>query len=437
MQRLYIGISNPSCRMYRMAPTQHGSQRLRSLQRRLFPFGWGNVTKLALVYFFSTLYFYVPVGTLYLQSRGLNYVQINGLWGIIVGTMFLTEVPTGILADRIGRKRALVMALGLQLLGEVLYLFADTYPLFALTSVVAGLGFAFSSGCVEALVYDELKATGREVEMSKAMGTIGAAEKTANLLAFAVGGLLINELTQAQFILGIAATACAVSIGWLVTFTLREPPIEHAHEAAHEAAHGAAHKAAHETRPSSLALLRDGADLLRNNRAFRHLVVLALVAIPFKDYVGMYQTRFVEVGVTPLWLGLARALAAGLGIVGAQYAYRLEARLGTRRSLLLVTALPGALYLIAAVVIHPVASILAYCALSGSMSLKGPLFSGHLNRHIDSRNRATVLSLISMISGLYVALMGVVIGTIGDVSLTYAFIFMGLVVLAGAFVFRT
>jgi hypothetical protein len=70
------------------------------------------------------------------------------------------------------------------------------------------------------------------------------------------------------------------------------------------------------------------------------------------------------------------------------------------------------------------------------MSLKGPLFSGHLNRHIDSRNRATVLSLISMISGLYVALRGVVIGAIGDVSLTYAFVFMGLVVLAGAFVFR-
>ena len=102
---------------------------------RLFPFGWGNITKLSIVYFFSTLYFYAPVATLYLQGRGLNYVQINSLWGIIVGTMFLTEIPTGMLADRLGRKRAITVALALQLLGEVIFVFADSYWPFALASV--------------------------------------------------------------------------------------------------------------------------------------------------------------------------------------------------------------------------------------------------------------------------------------------------------------
>ncbi len=44
--------------------------------------------------------------------------------------------------------------------------------------------------------------------------------------------------------------------------------------------------------------------------------------------------------------------------------------------------------------------------------------------------------LISMFSGIYVALMGLLIGCIGDISLTYAFIFMGAIVLAGSFLFR-
>ena len=79
---------------------------------------------------------------------------------------------------------------------------------------------------------------------------------------------------------------------------------------------------------------------------------------------------------------------------------------------------------------------IAFCTLSGSMSFKDPIFSGHLNRHIDRQNRATVLSLISMASGLYVSLMGILIGRIGDASLTAAFIFMGIVVLVGAVVFR-
>ncbi|MBN1877383.1 MAG: MFS transporter [Anaerolineae bacterium] len=369
---------------------------------------WNNVTKLVLVYFFSTLYFYLPVNTLYLRSRGLSYVEINSLWGIIVGTMFFTEIPTGILADRMGHKRAIMAALGMQLLGEIIYIFANRYWIFVASSIVAGLGFAFSSGCIEALVYDELSARQREGEMSKAMGLIQAAQRAANLLAFSVGGFLIADMTQARFVLGIVATACAVAAGWGFTFTLRErQDIQRTVDTGH-----------------SLQLLQDGIHILRHNRDFRLLAMLAVATLPFSNYLEMYQTRLANAGLSPAWLGITRALAAGMSILGSRYAYRLESWLGSKHSLLLVTALPGILFLVAAV-IHPALSVIAYCTLSGSMSLKDPIFSGHLNRHIERQNRATVLSLISMASGLYVALMGVLIGRIGDSSLTAAFVVYG------------
>jgi hypothetical protein len=94
------------------------------MRRALILSDWPNVTKLSIAYFLSTLYFYIPVYALYLQSRGLNYVQINSLWGIIVGTMFLTEVPTGLVADKLSRKRSVNIALGLQLVGEIIFIFA-------------------------------------------------------------------------------------------------------------------------------------------------------------------------------------------------------------------------------------------------------------------------------------------------------------------------
>jgi hypothetical protein len=222
-------------------------------------------------------------------------------------------------------------------------------------------------------------------------------------------------------VLAIAITACAVAVGWLVSLSLWEPTIE-AHAVAGD---------------SSLALLVGGVRTLRHNRLFRRLVLLALATVPFKDYLlNLYQPRFVEVGVPSVWLGLALALASAISIFAARYAYALEGRLGSRRSLLLVTTLPGVLYLLLAAAFHPALAVLAFCAVYGSMSLKDPIFSGHLNKHIDSRNRATVLSMISMFSGIYVALMGLLIGRIGDGSLMAAFIFMGAVVLAGSFVFR-
>ncbi len=417
-----------------------------SVRRVLFPFGWGNITKLSLVYFFSTLYFYIPVGALYLQGKGLNYVQINSLWGIIVGTMFLVEIPTGVIADRLGHTRAVNVALGLQVLGEVIYIFSRGYGAFVLAAVVGGLGFAFASGCVEALVYDSLKGKGRTDEatgrqesgrpvsgqqMTEAMGTIEAAQRLANLVAFAIGGVLVSHLTQERFVLAITVTACAVTVGFAISLTLRQPAGEPA------AGPGDGSGSRQGAAGSSFRLVIDGLRLLRDNRLFRRLVLLLLATIPFRDYLGsLYQPRFVAAGVPPVWLGLSLSLASGLSVLGARYAYWLEERLGADWGLLLATGLPGVLYLLMATVVHPAYTILVFCLLYGSMSLRGPILSGRLNVHIASENRATVLSLISMLSGVYVALIGLLFGRIADIAVSYALLVMGLVVLTGSLLFR-
>lgn len=392
---------------------------LRRVMAAFFPFGRGNITKLQLIYFFSTLYVYIPVGTLYLRSRDLTYLQINSLWGIIVFTMFVTEVPTGVIADRIGHKRAVQMALGLQLLGEIIYLFTRGYPGFVLAAIIGGLGFAFGSGCVEALAYDALQASGREGEMSKAMGSIEAAQRLANLLAFAASGLVVRTFTLTQFIHAVALTAAMVGIGFALTFTLEEARDDRAGE----------------EKAGGLSLLLQGLKLLRQNRAFGFLVLVSLLTIPFRDYLGtLYQPYFVQAGVAPVWFGPALAVASGLSVLGARYAYWLEARLGKLWSLVAAAGLPGLLTLSMAGVSHVVGSVAVFCLAYGATSLRGPLMSARLNAHISSENRATVLSLVSMLSGLYVAGMGLVIGRVADASIPLALAVMGGIVMAGTLV---
>ena len=72
-----------------------------------------NITILNLITFFSSLYFYHQIITLYFLQRGLNYVEINSLWGIIAASKAMAEVPTGIIADKIGRKFSIIIALAL------------------------------------------------------------------------------------------------------------------------------------------------------------------------------------------------------------------------------------------------------------------------------------------------------------------------------------
>jgi hypothetical protein len=81
-------------------------------------------------------------------------------------------------------------------------------------------------------------------------------------------------------------------------------------------------------------------------------------------------------------------------------------------------------------------AILLFVVAYSSMNFQKPMFADYMNRHIESHNRATVLSLISMISGAYVAGMGLIIGVIADVSLSWAFLFMGSLISVSALIIR-
>jgi len=81
---------------------------------------WDNISKVGLIYFFSSLYFYLPVITIYYQKKGLSFLQMGSLWGITTLTIFLSEIPTGILADKLGRRTSIIFAMLFQLAGEVL-----------------------------------------------------------------------------------------------------------------------------------------------------------------------------------------------------------------------------------------------------------------------------------------------------------------------------
>src|SRR3989344_7521257 len=141
----------------------------------------------------------------------------------------LAEVPTGIIADKIGRKWSVAIALLIQAMGEFLYLLSGSYPAFVLIAVLAGIGYAFSSGASEALVYDSLPKNNREALMKKAVGSIGCLYQMAFFLAPILGGLIVSQLTLGKFMLSIFLTGVSVTIAFLLSLTLTEPKKEYQH----------------------------------------------------------------------------------------------------------------------------------------------------------------------------------------------------------------
>ena len=119
--------------------------------------------------------FYYPVFAIYFLEHGLTWEQfgiLNGIWAI---TIILLEVPSGAIADTLGRKRLLVLA-GVFMVLEMLALLvapmdgsAWVFSLFAVNRIISGVAEAAASGADEALAYDSLKEAGMEKEWGKVL----------------------------------------------------------------------------------------------------------------------------------------------------------------------------------------------------------------------------------------------------------------------------
>ena len=376
-----------------------------------------NINKIVLITFFQRFHLYVHAYALLLLGRGLTLVQISLIESIVIGTIFLMEVPTGVLADRVGRKWSIFASTVLLMSAEFIFIFARGFEWYVFIALLTGTGFAFASGAMEALIYDSLPEKGRDDAMKRAMGRVNSFAQIAFIIAPILGGLIIGDATVENFIPAIALTVLALLLGAFVSVTLREPPVDST-----------------EKKAGSMTLLRDGVSLLLTQPRLRRLALLIIFTSPFTGAIVtvLGPPYLVRNEVSPFVIGVALSLGSLLAAFTQRYAYKVEEWLGQARAIALLILMPGALYWILAVVAGPVAPVLIIILMYGVNDMKAPLFSAYQNALIESKNRATVLSMISMFLSLYMALALPVYAALAQRSLSLTFVVMGLViVLAG------
>ncbi len=108
---------------------------------------------LTLMSFFNGLCFYGPVALLVRTETGISISQFFTLQMILSVSIFLFEIPSGLLSDRIGYKKTIVLSQILLLSSMILLLIANSYWLFTIQAVVQGISFSLSSGTYSAYLY--------------------------------------------------------------------------------------------------------------------------------------------------------------------------------------------------------------------------------------------------------------------------------------------
>jgi len=291
---------------------------------------------------------------------------------------FALEVPTGTVADRLGRKTSVCLGTAAGALAVPLYVATPEVGAFLVAEVLMALAMALNSGADEALLYESLPE--RDPLVARRVFARAESWKLAGIVAGALVGSALATRTSVRGVFAFQALPMALSA--VLALSLREPPAR--------AAPGAA-------RPGFLQLAREGARQLAARRTLRILAfdMISVGALVWL-VIWLYQPLLEAAGVPLAAFGSVHVAAALGQIAILASADRAQSWLGSQRALLFATALvPGAAFVALGVVRAPVA-VAGLVVVAWSLGMaRTPLFTAALNRHIDSEQRATVLSLVS------------------------------------------
>ena len=311
---------------------------------------------------------------------------------VLLGTFqgiasLVSEVPAGVLADTVSRRRSLVVAHVLMAAGMgATGLFTNLWPL-VLTQVVWGVGGTFSSGADVAWVTDEMKAAGatdhqvaQTLTRGARWGQIGAA---CGILALGAAAW-VTSLTLAIFLAGAAMAA----LGLVVAARFPEAGFR---------------PEAYRTWRTSIVILRRGLRLARRDvQIARVLLVTVLIHGAAEAYVRLFPKQLVDLGLPPSAEPIVWLTALGLGALAAG---ALALRAGERAldrhvhpaPLLAASAAVGGLGLVG-LALAPSAALAALGVLlmSGiALSTTRAMTTVWVNQRTTSEVRATVHSLVA------------------------------------------
>ena len=349
----------------------------------------------------------LPVLIPFFQENGLDMQDVLILQAAFSASLVALEVPSGYIADVIGRKFTLIIGSAIGAIGFSFYAFSYTFYDFLFVELLMGIGGSLISGADNALLYDTLLELENEEDYQKYAGRLGSVANFSEGIAAIIGGEL--ALISLRTPLYVEAVLAILAVP--IAFTLVEP---------------ARHKI--ENHESSFkSILKIVRYALHGHAEIKWLILYSsLVGLSTFTIVWFVQPYFQEVELPLRYFGIGWAVLNFSVGVFSLLAYRIEGFLGRRWSLISLILLSSAAYLV-------LSQFQAFWALPILFTfylvrgINGPVLNDYINRLVSSDVRATVLSVKNLVGRLMFVILGPIIGWVNDTySLATAFLVLGI-----------
>lgn len=319
-------------------------------------------------------------------SQHLSIQQIGLIEGIAVMVGILMEVPSGVFADLLGKKKTIIIGSLFLILSCLILINATEFVHFLLGNIIMCIGFSFHSGATEAFAYDSLKEAGEEKGYDTVVAKHTSITIAATLVSTFLGGLLYRLAPQAPF----RAWAVFLGLSIVVMYFTHEPRIDSAKFSV----------------AAYFRHLKEGVMTLFGTRLRNYLIPLLAIPIIIKLYQGLVrQSMAGYFGYTGETFGYLFALVSLPAILLSFRYSGIRQKLGNKTLLLLIFLSYALVFGVASSTTGLLIGGGLYLLLNVTENIARPLVSSLVNERIDSKHRTTTLSTLSLFSqGPYIIL---------------------------------
>jgi MFS family permease len=180
----------------------------------------GNIPRLYIIKVAKWFMLTMPILMLFYIDLGLSNEQAFQLKAVYSIAIVIFEIPSGYIADVLGRRTTLILGAFLGTMGFAFYTLGDGFIWFLMAEITLGIGQSFISGADSALLYDSLKHNQLEKKYLRYEGINTSIGNFSEAFGAIIGGALAEISLRTPFFwqTGIAFLAIPAAL------TLVEPP---------------------------------------------------------------------------------------------------------------------------------------------------------------------------------------------------------------------
>ncbi len=361
-----------------------------------------NIFLSYLLSFLRTTWFWLGIWVFY-YLRFTNYAGIGLIETVLIVTMTIFEIPTGAIADLLGRKRTLFVSFFLQAICQFWMAYTGNLTGLCLAVFIGGLGGTLYSGTMDALVFDSLKQNKLESKYSRVLAHSQTIQLISMTICGVIGGFLYRFDPRLPFVLSGVCYLLATGI----TVFLVEPSVD----------------TDQFSFSNYLFQMKQGFSQLFNQSIRSFIVLLLVIGGIFVISSEMLDSILgYEFGFTDIQLGVFTSVVFLISALISQFASKVKN--------IIVIILPAAIVYL----LSPVSGVCLGGLLLVIRQISDTFFQNYssdfINQHIESKYRATTISTFNMVKNIPYVFTAVFLGAFMDSlgATTFAFT-LGLVLM--------